>query len=124
MVIPEFFTDKELACPCGCGKMPNEYAVKRLYIVRIALGIPMKITSAARCVTYNNSIGGVEDSLHVHSQAFDIVPLNVKYFDNPHMKFTLVQMAMLAGFKGIGIYNRHIHLDTRAHPTLWTGESK
>jgi hypothetical protein len=36
----------------------------------------------------------------------------------------LIPIAKKAGFKGIGTYNSHIHIDMRKNPASWTGKSK
>lgn len=39
----------------------------------------------------------------------------------------IVEAAIKAGFRRIGVYDRHVHLDvdhTRPYPTIWTGKSK
>jgi len=61
----ENFTENELKCKCGCGRLniDNEYLV-RLQAFRYILGRPIKINSACRCVKHNKNSGGVETSCH------------------------------------------------------------
>jgi hypothetical protein len=49
MLVPEFFADDELTCHCGCGLLPPQRSVERLYALRLALHRPLSISSAARC---------------------------------------------------------------------------
>jgi uncharacterized protein YcbK (DUF882 family) len=115
MKIPEYFKDSELACPCGCGKMPQRHVIKMLYILRLLFGGPIKVTSGARCKTYNKKIGGSKESLHIEGIAFDIRVKNHK--NNEHK---LIEYAMTADFRGIGIKdNTFLHIDYRIVPAVW-----
>ena len=114
----QYFTDKELSCPCGCeGEMDSTF-MKKLVTVRQEFNYPMKITSAYRCPTYNKSIGGVEGSAHTLGRAVD-----VSISGMPEDKqIDLLSLAIQFGIKGIGINDKKSHFihmdDTR--PRLWT----
>lgn len=100
------FTDAELACQCGCGFLPTKEAQESLQSLREAWGKPMKITSAARCKTYNRNVGGVPDSEHSKGQAFDVALMN-------NERWAFVKLAIEHGWHGIGIAVTFIHIDLR-----------
>ena len=114
MIIPELFKDKELACKCGCGLMPDKESVYKLYAMRLIFGKPMIITSGARCLVHNKAVGGAKDSTHL-TGAFDI---KVSPFD----EYRLIQIAQFVGFTGIGIKdNKFIHVDDKREGAfIWT----
>lgn len=115
MKIPEFFKDSELCCPDGCGMLPTQGAINKLYALRLTYRKPITITSGARCPSYNKRIGGAESSQHTQGKAFDmIIP--------PSDEWEVIRIAQAVGFKGIGIANnRFIHVDDRdSKPEMWT----
>ena len=59
------FTKEELQCKCGCKRynMDNEFLI-RLQAFRYMLGLPMRVTSAGRCVKHNREVGGAVNSCH------------------------------------------------------------
>ena len=71
----ENFEPEEFKCPCGkCTGYPTWMRAKELKHVqqiRNHYGKPMEITSGLRCPSYNASVGGVEDSLHLSGYAVD-----------------------------------------------------
>lgn len=73
-----------------------------------SLGRPLRINSAYRPPEYNSKIGGAKKSKHMSKQAIDI--------RWPEGDFTsriaFIQLAIEAGFTGIGCYNSFIHVDT------------
>lgn len=132
MVIREYFTDKELSCNCGCGLLPDQDSVERLYALRVILRAPVYITSAARCPAHNKTVGGTTGSIHLpwHSRAevsrswrgaaFDI---GKKTWDGGHItRSQIISEAILLGFTGLGISKDFIHLDDARRPeiTVWS----
>jgi len=113
MKVKEYFTDKELACPCGCGLMPDQKSIERLYAFRMIKGKPVIVTSAARCKAYNKQIGGADNSAHL-TGAFDIK-------SNPEDEWEDIKIAQAVGFNGIGINdNVFLHLDDKhPEPKVW-----
>ncbi len=114
MIIDEYFTDSELACKCGCGKMPELNSIERLYALRLLWRKPIKINSAARCPSHNLAQGGSVGSAHLVG-AFDIaIP--------PKYEHSFIWLAMQCGFTGIGIKNNvFVHIDcVHEEPTVWT----
>lgn len=84
-------------------------------------GVPFLITSGLRTPEHNETVGGVQDSAHTRGLAVDLRVLN----DGDRYK--MVQAMLLAGFKRIGIYDKHVHCDRDAslpQNVMWIGVSK
>lgn len=67
------------------------------------------------------------ENRHARYLALDIKA--VRKYDSPCItgSVTINQLADLArraGFKGIGIYDKHLHIDLRVISATWKGESK
>ncbi len=115
-----FFMPGEVGCKCGCGMLPRNILLEKLTEVRHEYNDIMIVTSAARCATHNRRIGGAADSAHVHGLAADVLV---------HTKNArrLLQIAMNAGFLGVGVdqklnspFNtRYLHLDLYRE-TIWS----
>lgn len=105
--IPSYFTDKELMCKCGCGKVNmNGEFLDKLNEARHFAGKGWKVNSAYRCAAHNKAVGGVAGSSHTKGYAVDIsAPTSQK-------KFEIVSNAMKAGINRIGIGKTFVHLDT------------
>lgn len=88
--------------------------------MRDKAGIPMFVTSGYRTESYNKAIGGSPKSYHIQGMAADIS------YSNGQELGKLLKAAIEAGFTGIGIYNKHIHVDNRpsGHIVSWVGISK
>lgn len=126
MRVAEYFPDHELACHCGCGLLPIERSVERLYVVRCMLRKPLPISSAARCKVQNAIAGGKVGSIHLMPTlrkgnsaklgggAFDIIA-------KPSFQAEIYAAALLAGFKGFGFADTFIHIDDADRPdvTIW-----
>ena len=114
MKIPEYFTDKELACRCGCGMMPNRESCRKLYALRLLFGYPVYVYSGARCPARNKSEGGSASSQHLLGKAFDVeVPYN--------KDGNLMKLAWDTGFTAVAlISDGKVHLDDgHSKPTTW-----
>lgn len=119
------FSLNELKCKCGCGRMELSPAfLAKLEELRVAYGKPMIITSGFRCPRYNALISATGDTGPHTVGAVDIA------IAGPDA-YTLLQLAMLIGFSGIGLRqkgpfpSRFIHLDdlpptTHPRPRVWT----
>ena len=61
----ENFTENELKCRCGCGRLnyDNEFLI-RVQAFRYLLKRPMTVTSGGRCVKHNKEVGGEPTSCH------------------------------------------------------------
>lgn len=89
----------------------------KLQLLREILGIPLTINSAYRSLTFNRKIGSKDTSQHREGTAIDIrksAKLKRKYSDED-----IIRIATAIGFRGIGVYNTFIHLDTRKDPAFW-----
>ena len=72
-----------------------------------ALGRPLKINSGYRTPEYNRKIGGAKKSQHVAKKALDI-----RWPDGDfRSRIEFIQLAVDAGFTGIGCYNSFMHVD-------------
>lgn len=84
-------------------------------------GSPFIITSGKRTSDSNSAAGGVESSAHLEGLAVDLS------VDNSYHRFEMINGLLKAGFKRIGVYDRHIHVDidmSKPKPVIWTGVSK
>ena len=61
----ENFTEDELKCRCGCGRLnyDNEFLI-RVQAYRYMLKRPMTVTSPCRCIKHNANVGGEPTSCH------------------------------------------------------------
>jgi uncharacterized protein YcbK (DUF882 family) len=104
------FKKHELSCPC-CGECNmDDILLTRLQAFRDILGIPLTLTSAFRCESHNQSVGGGAKSQHLHGTAVDI-RINDK---DASVRHKMIQLAYALGFTGIGLGKNHFHLDTRS----------
>jgi len=113
------FKWSEFACKCGCGcTYVSEKAIEKLETLRVLLSAPMTINSCCRCPIHNAKVGGAPLSQHRAtktnpSTAFDIAIGN-------HDKQEIIELAELAGFKGIGTkYKTFVHVDDRPKRARW-----
>lgn len=111
------FTNKELSCPC-CGK--NNVTLEllaKLETMRAMLGRPIFISSGTRCEDHNLKVGGKKSSAHLTGEAVDI-----PYISKTEA-YELVKLAVMNKLWGIGVYEKHIHIDNRRRQTkvLWHG---
>lgn len=101
-----YFNEKELTCPCGCGrKITDEEFIFQLNVARHKAGIPFKLNSKYRCKDYNAKVGGSKTSSHMKGLAVDISCTDSR------KRFIIVQALMYAGFDRIGIASNFIHVD-------------
>lgn len=108
------FTEEEV-------KGLQDDVVYKLDRARDFFGAPIIITSGFRPPEHNDSVGGVKDSAHTTGQAVDL-----RCADSELQK-KLAWALGAAGFFRIGIYDRHVHVDTdynKPVPAYWTGTSK
>jgi uncharacterized protein YcbK (DUF882 family) len=99
------FTPRELACRGDGEILVVPDAIDKLETMRVLMQAPLNINSAYRSPSYNESIGGSKNSMHMKGIAFDIAI-------GDHHVGDLIKNAMLAGFTGIGIYKTFVHVDT------------
>jgi zinc D-Ala-D-Ala carboxypeptidase len=118
-----FFTDKELACRCGCGLLPPPDFRAKLERLRERFGKPLIVTSGARCAMYNELVSGTGYNGPHTKRACDF---GVQGADALH----LIDLALEQGFTGIGVQQkgkgRFVHVDDlpnepgQPRPTLWS----
>jgi uncharacterized protein YcbK (DUF882 family) len=99
----------------------NEKLLEKLDQARDIKGSSIVITSGLRTFEENESIiGSVEDSSHVSGRGVDLRAASSTE------RYALVKALLGAGFKRIGVYDRHIHADTdetKDQYVMWTGKS-
>jgi hypothetical protein len=74
------FTASETAVIKGIVNVPNEEQIANIKLLcekvlepaRIALGMPMRISSGYRCPELNKAVGGAKNSHHMNGMAADI----------------------------------------------------
>lgn len=95
--------------------------VYKLDRAREFFGSPIVITSGYRDPSRNDSAGGVKDSAHTTGKAVD-----VRAPADQQMREKLCWSLGAAGFRRIGIYDRHFHVDIdndKPTPSVWFGVS-
>ena len=112
------FLKSEFRCRCGekdcdAEAMKGSFLAK-LQALRDAWGKAMIITSGARCVRYNERVGGVAGSQHIEGRAADIAVRSIGEAQR------LGQLAEKHGFGGIGIGRAFVHVDDGAPGRRWT----
>lgn len=119
------FKKAELECKCGCGMLPDQDFMDLVQQLRERVGIPLSVTSAARCPSHNSKVSGTGlNGPHTTGRAID---LGVRGQD----AWKVLKVAMDVGvFSGIGVSQkgsaRFIHLDDlltnegRLRPTVWS----
>lgn len=102
------FHPLELRCKGSGGLIVHYQTMDCLQRLRWAYKGPIGLTSAYRCVRYNEHVGGSENSFHTKGRAFDTPLLN----GNAPGLVKLVHLATKAGFTGFGVYEKFTHIDT------------
>jgi hypothetical protein len=113
MYKPKFFCDDEI-------KGLDSELVSKLDWARGRAGIPFVITAGLRTADHNDAVGGVKDSSHLRGLAVDL-----RLEDGVH-RFKMVNALLLVGFKRIGVYDKHVHVDidpTLPQEVMWVGVS-
>ena len=110
------FTTQEFGCPCECGFGDKEEhidpnLITKLNMMRILYGKPMVVTSGARCQTYNDEVGGAENSAHLpHHHTGQCRAVDILVNDST-LRFTLVSHALALGIERIGLGPNFLHFD-------------
>lgn len=114
------FRKEELYCRCGCKLLPKQDFMDKVEALRVKLGFPFQVTSAARCPEYNAKVSSTGlTGPHTTGRAIDI---GIRGKD----ALRLVHAALEAGFTGIGVQqkglSRFIHIDDlqEGRPTIWS----
>lgn len=120
----KYFPAEERQCPCCGDAIDVPTFLRTLDEIRDWLGKPLYISIGGgyRCKKYNEKIGGHKNSAHTSGLAVDIK------CTNSVDRYAIIEAAVLHNFHGIGIYDKHIHLDKQERvgrvPVMWTGISK
>ncbi len=120
------FLWSELECKCGCGtRNIDKEAIRKLQMLRIQIGKPFTINSAARCPKHNWNAGGKMTSRHLSVNSGTFLGVNIikaTAFDISivgHDAYKLKIAAQQCGFNGIGIARSFIHIDIRGKKAEW-----
>jgi len=74
-----------------------------------------KIVSTYRDHDHNEDVGGAKGSQHTHGKAFDLVVSGWSKMD----RLDLIYRAYDLGFRGFGVGNTRLHIDTRKTKSYW-----
>jgi uncharacterized protein YcbK (DUF882 family) len=117
--VSEHFLYSDFICPC-CDMLkivPGFYKhVACLEKIMTEYDCGFTVTSAYRCPEHNKRVGGAPKSWHMLF-ATDLVP-ELKTMDELKKLFIGAEKA---GFRGLGLYDTHIHVDMRPGVTKWRG---
>lgn len=120
-----YFSDKELACKCGCGLLPSSPFRALLNTLRHRFGRPLIVSSGARCPAYNARVSGTGLTGPHTKDACDFAVAGQDAYE-------LLAIAMDMGFSGIGVSqkgphsSRFIHVDDlpqepgQPRPWVWS----
>lgn len=116
-------TDKKSVCSCcGTGGLSIALLVV-LEHIRERVGRPVTILSAARCTTYNASVGGSKNSEHKSTDEdplSDAADITVEGISTKELHL-LIKGLPYANLLGVGYYPKggFIHVDTRGYAARW-----
>jgi len=115
--IAPHFSRHEFACHCGCGfDTIDADTLRILESVRQHFGMPVTVTSAARCRSHNASVGGAARSQHIYGRAADIKVAGT----TPRAVHDWI--AEQFPYASLGLYQTFVHVDTRTGgPARWRG---
>ncbi|MET4294703.1 uncharacterized protein YcbK (DUF882 family) [Bradyrhizobium sp. LB8.2] len=115
-----FFKPVEFDSPDapGSGAKMHPGFLSKLDVARSFCSFPWRVTAGYRTAAHNKLIGGASASRHLTGEAADIA------CTDSSSRYAIVAAAIKAGIKGIEVCDRHIHLDNRSKPTLWSDKSK
>lgn len=111
----DYFSEKEFErCIPSCKKTDmDESFMRRLNKARRIAQIPFVLNSAYRSVEHEKLMNRTGNSMHTKGRAVDIRCLDSQ------SRAVIVNALICAGFHGIGIANRYVHVDDRQIKTLW-----
>lgn len=111
------FMAYEFSCSCGCGygEMAQGH-MDKIQQLRDAVGEGLSITSGIRCREYNDTIdGAAERSWHIPRNGITYA-CDLTFAGGSRSNQRILKLATLAEqlhFKGLIIYPRRVHLDSR-----------
>lgn len=86
----------------------NEDVVRRFAQLQGVAGRTFNVNSGYRSKAHNARVGGASKSQHIHGNAIDIDVSDL----SKEERTKLIDTASALGFRGIGVYNTALHLDT------------
>ena len=110
----QYFTEKEMRCPCCQRCEMEDDFMEMLYAMRsFTPDIPYIVSSGYRCEAHNTDVGSCYRN-HPEGRAVDIICYSSK------TREILIIAALKAGFKRIGIAKNMIHIDNMDEtPGMW-----
>ena len=119
----KYFKEREFDSPDapGSGVIIDEELVKKLNLMRLFYKSPIHINSGVRTEQQNKKVRGSKNSAHVKGFAVDI-PVH-----DSHARYKMITLAHIVGFRRIGVYDKHVHLDndpTKPQEVIWHGKRK
>lgn len=91
--------------------------IEGLQNIRDRIGSSLIVKSAYRHPTYNDSVGGVNNSQHIAGRAVDIRTNSMR-----PLELARVALEELGSDIGIGLGQYNIHVDLRGHQAIWVYE--
>lgn len=129
-----YFSPAEFSCSDGCGLGSKEADVAPdliygLHILRARLGTPFKITSGARCVKHNTSVGGGVRSTHLQGVKGQCTPefegmsraadVDTSSWTG-ELRLKAIQLAAEMGMR-VGLGETFLHFDVEREPLYRNG---
>jgi len=112
----EYFSEDEIRCSCGCGKIVvDEDFLATMDAIRIEFGQPMGVNSWYRCEEHDKAIGG--KGRHVTGKAGDFA------CHHSLTRWRLITLALAHGINRIGVGSTFLHFDVDEDaptPRIWT----
>ena len=108
--LTENFSEWEFKCKCGCGIcMVDTSFLLKLQATRSMSNVRFTITSGCRCLKHNEKEGGTERSDHITTDVIACEGVDI-FCTNSHMRYKIINAALVSGFSRIGIHKTFIHL--------------
>lgn len=114
----------ELACHDGT-PYPSSWRVERarplaevFETLRATWALPLLVLSAYRTPSWNRHIGGARASQHLQGRALDVTPVRGVTVEELWRVTVSLAHARATALRGVGRYDRFIHLDTRPSDRL------
>jgi len=109
-----FHPDEEVVVS---GRMKKSFPYPELMETRFMRRLDMTREQAGVAFIVTDSYRPGDAGFHGQGRAVDI-----RCHWRSHA-FKIVEAAIRMGFRGIGVYDSHVHLDDREVPTMWVGTS-
>ena len=106
----------ECRCVCKCEVIVSSDLITLLEGIRVSLGVPVRVTSGARCETHNAKVGGAKRSWHI-PRNHTLYAADITYWNKGEIdKMGILKLYALADkhhASGLGLYPSWIHVDQR-----------